>query len=427
MVKLLFCLAIFVAVSAHAQGLKSAPAVLEADQANGHGSPIVIPLTLSAAIAKALQSNSEIAAATQEVEANEGLIRQAGLTPNPVLETLVEDQKKATRTTTLQINQAIELGGKRGARVTAAERTRDLAALDLIDKKAEVRAAVIAAFYDVVIAQERYLLAEKSNALAKRATLIASRRVTAGKISPVEETRAQIAESGIRIEFAQATNDLESARRQLATTWGSLDLELVIAESQMEELPSVPSLNELILRLQHSPALLRAHTEVDRRHAMAQVERSRRVPDITVSVGAQRDEQQGRNYGVLGVSIPIPLFDRNQGNILDALRRTDKARDELAATEINLKTELRQTYGKLATARKEVELLRTEILPGAQRNYEATTKGFELGKFSFLEVLDAQRTFFAAKSQHLRSLSEMHRSAASIERLLGETTYAPNN
>lgn len=377
-------------------------------------------LTLAAALEMALKANPEIAAARREAEATEGTIQQAGLIPNPELETLVEDTKRETRTTTVQINQAIELGGKRGARINAAERGRDLALVELTAKQAEIRAKVISAFYDVLLGQERYRLAEGSVDLAKRATLIAARRVQSGKISPVEETRARVAESGVRIELAQAANELQSARRQLAATWGQVSLRFDKIEDPDTELPTVASLPELTQRLQQSPALLRAKIEVERRKAMAEVERSRRIPDVTLSFGAKRDQEMGRNQAIVGLSIPLPVFDRNQGNVLESLRRTDKARDELLATEVNLNMELGQAHGRMSTSRLEAELVKTEILPGAQRNYEATTKGFELGKFSFLEVLDAQRTFFQAKSQYLRSLAETYRAATDIDRLLGE-------
>ena len=377
-------------------------------------------LTLSTALELAYNANPEIAVARREVEAIEGTVQQAGLIPNPEIATLIEDSKRETRTTTVQINQVIELGGKRGARITAAERGRDFALMELSVKQADIRAKVISAFYDVLVGQERYRLAEGSTELAKRATLIAARRVMSGKISPVEETRARVAESGVRIELAQAANELESARRQLAATWGDVTPRFERVEDPENDLPALASLPELTQRLQQSPTLLRAKIEVERRQAMAEVERSRRIPDVTLSFGAKRDEQMGRNQAIVGLSIPLPVFDRNQGNVLESLRRTDKARDELLATEVNLNMELGQAHGRLSTARLEAELIKTEILPGAQRNYEATTKGFELGKFSFLEVLDAQRTFFQAKSQYLRSLSETYRAATDIDRLLGE-------
>lgn len=384
-------------------------------------------LTLAAALDLAYGANPEISAARREVEATEGMIQQAGIIPNPELSTLIEDTKRETRTTTVQINQPIELGGKRSARIAAAERGRDLAVADLAGKQAEIRAMVVAAFYDVVIGQERYRLAQNTVELAQRATTIASKRVLAGKISPVEETRARVAEAGVRIELAQAVNDLATARRELSATWGARIPDFDRVQEPVEELPPLIPLPDLIQRLEQSPLLARARIEVERRKAMTAVERSRRIPDVTLTLGSKRDEQMGRNQAVVGLSIPLPLFDRNQGNILEALRRADKARDDLTTVEVGLNRELGQTHGRLSTSIIEAEMLKSEVVPAAQRAYEATTKGFELGKFSFLEVLDAQRTFFQAKAQYLRSLAETHRAAAAIDRLLGEQFSATKN
>ena len=378
------------------------------------------PLTLQAALALALNANADLSAAGHELEAVEATIMQAQVRPNPELAALMEDTRKATRTTTLQLNQAIELGGKRGARIDAAERGRDAASAERDAKRAEIRALVLAAFFDVLVAQERLRLAQDTVELAQRATSAASRRVTAGKVSPVEETKARVAEAGVRIELTLARSELVSARKRLAGTWGNPAPRFERAEGSLDALPPLPALAALNARLATSPNLQRAKIEVERRQALAELERSRRVPDMTVSLGAKRNEELGRNQAIFGVSIPLPIFNRNQGNVLEALRRTDKARDELSAAEIRLSNELSLAYERLNSARQEVEALQRDILPGAQSAYDAATKGFELGKFSFLEVLDAQRTFFQAKSQYLRALAEAHRSAAEIERILGE-------
>ena len=380
------------------------------------------PLTLAAALALARDANSDLSAAGHELAAVEATITQAQMRPNPELAALMEDTRNATRTTTLQLNQAIELGGKRAARIDAAERGRDVASAELEAKRAEIRAGVIAAFFDVLVAQERLRLAEAAVTLAQRASTAASRRVTAGKVSPVEETKARVAEAGVRIELMQVGGELANARKRLAGYWGNPFPRFERAEGKLETLPPLPTLAELDARLATSPSLLRAKIEVERRQALAEIERSRGVPDMTVSLGAKRDEQLGRNQAIFGVAIPLPIFNRNQGNVLEALRRTDKARDELSLAETRLSNELSLAYGRLNSARLEVEALQRDILPGAQSAYDAATKGFELGKFSFLEVLDAQRTFFQAKSQYLRALAEAHRSAAEIERILGEAS-----
>jgi cobalt-zinc-cadmium efflux system outer membrane protein len=373
-----------------------------------------------------MHNNPDIAVAAREVAALEGSVRQAGIIPNPSIGASVEDTKQATRSTTLQLNVPIELGGKRAARMNAAEFGRSAAAIELAGKRAEVRAVVVAAFYAVVTAQERYRLAFSSVHLARRVSNAAAKRVLAGKVSPVDETRARVAEANVRAELALAASEVQGARRRLAATWGSANPRFEHAEDQVETLPVLPPLDDLIQQLQQAPSLARARIEVDRRQAVARVEQSRQIPDITLNFGAKRNEQLGRNQAIFGISIPIPIFDRNQGNVLESLRRTEKARDELVATELRLTTELGQAHARLGAARQEAELLRQEILPGAQSAYDATTKGFDLGKFSFLEVLDAQRTLFQAKAQYLRALSDTHRAASDIDRLVG-IPYAPQS
>lgn len=376
-------------------------------------------LTLQAAIAMAMASNAELSAARRELEAAEGPVLQGGTRPNPELSFLLEDTQRATRTTTLQINQPIELGGKRAARVSAAERGRDIAAAELAAKRADLRATVASAFYDVLLAQEHVKLAGDSTELARRAADAAGKRVQAGKVSPVEETKARVAEATARLEAAQAASAFHLSRQRLAATWGDASPRFGSVESD-SALASVPTFDAVSARLAASPSLRRAQIEVQRRSALSDLERAKRTPDLTVSLGVKRDEQLGRNQAVIGLSIPLPLFDRNQGNLLEALRREDKSRDELVAADIQLRSAVTQAWGRLDTAGTEAQTIREQVMPGAKSAYDAATQGFELGKFSFLDVLDAQRTLFQAQAQYLRARGEAHRAAADIDRLLGD-------
>lgn len=379
----------------------------------------VAPITLEYALTLASSINAELSAAFNEAAAVDASIRQAGTRPNPEMSWLVEDTRRETRTTTIRLDQSIEFGGKRAARITAATRAHDAANAELNAKRADIRARVITTFFDVLSTQERLHLADTSLALAQRATHVATQRVAAGKVSPVEETRARIAEANIRMELTRAKSELTIARKRLAAIWGNPTPRFTRAEGAFETLPELPSWSDLESRLADAPGIVRARLEVDHRQALAQLENSRRTPDVTVSVGVKRDQEFGRNQAVLGLSIPLPFFDRNQGNMLEALRRTDKARDELSVTGMRLDGELAQSYERLSNARQAAETLQREILPGAQSAYEAASKGFAFGKFNFLDVLDAQRTLLQARSQYLHALSEAHQAAAEIDRILG--------
>lgn len=389
-----------------------APAPLAAEPAG--------PLSLDAAIALALRANPTLAAAAREVEAAQGGVLQAGLLPNPELAAQVEDTRRESRTSYLLLNQPIELGGKRAARVRAAEGAQEVAAAELATTRAGIRAGVVGAYFEVLIAQEGARLAAGSAELAQRASVAAAKRVAAGKVSPVEETRARVAEAGAAVERAQAESGLRTARSRLAAWWGNPTPRFERAEGA-PDLPTTPAADPATLaaRLDAAPALRRAGAEAVRRQAAVEVERARRVPDLKLTLGVKRDEELGRDQAVIGVAMPLPLFDRNQGNLAEALARQDQARDALAAARVRLGVEATQAQERLETGRTEAEILAREALPGAQRALEAATKGFELGKFDFLLVLDAQRTLFQARSQHLRALAEAYRARAELDRLLG--------
>lgn len=377
------------------------------------------PLTLQQALRQAFKSNPELGAAALEVKAVEASILQAGVRPNPEIAAVLEDTRKATRTTTVQLNQRLELGGKRDARIKAAEKGRDAAQADYLTKRADIQAAVVAAYFAALEAQENLQLLHGSLQLAQRASEVAAKRVAAGKVAPIEATKARVAEAGVRVELQQASGSMNIARRALAGTWGDAIPGFSSIDGHINDLPALPDLAVVLERLQNSPAFVKTRVEVERRQALVQLERSRRIPDLTVSIGAKRVEQDRQNQMIFGLSIPIPVFDRNQGNLQEALQRADKARDELRGAQLRLDGELRDAYERLKQGREQVAALQSEIMPAAQDAYETATKGFELGKFSFLEVLDAQRVLFQAKSQALRALAETHRAATEIERVVG--------
>ncbi len=403
---------------AFSQGLPPGPAVGERAPQSA-AAAAAEPLSLAKAIELALEGNPEVAAAKRQWEATEGQVLQGRSRPNPELAYSLEDTRSKTRTQSWQLNLPVELGGKRAARTKAAEKTREQAQAQLAELQATVRANVAAAYFDVLTAQERLVLARDSAALAKSSTDTVSKRVAAGKVSPVEESKARVAEAGVRVELAQAASEQRNALSRLFALLGRIDAPYTVLEGKAENLPSVPSLADLQPLISSAPGVVLARIEVDRRKALTDLEQSKRVPDVTVSVGMQRSNETQRNVLLFGVSVPLPVFDRNQGNLLEALKLEDKARDELQAATVRLHSEVAQARERLSTIIAEVQSLKQDVLPGAKSAYDAATIGFENGKFNFLEVLDAQRTYFTAKSQYLKALGEAHRAAADIDRLLG--------
>ena len=389
-------------------------------------SPASTPrISLAEAVALALDVNPELSASRREIAAAAGQIVQSRTRPNPELGYSLEDTQSRTRTQSLQINWPIEMGGKRDARVNVAERNHDVAGADFDTRRADIRASVIAAYFEVLTAEERVALALASEELADKATDVVSKRVLAGKVSPVEETKSRVAGAGLRIESSQATGELRAAKLRLASLLGRDAVDVEVNSSVADAIPFLPSTNALRDRLRASPTIRRAQLEIQRRSAIVSLERSKAMPDITLSLGVKRPNELQRNQILLGISVPLPVFDRNHGNVLEAIQREEKARDELAAVNTKITTEVMQARERLATARDQLGVLVRTILPGAKSAYDAARVGFENGKFSFLDVLDAQRTYFASKSQYIRTVSEAHRADADIDRILGDDAATP--
>jgi len=381
------------------------------------------PLTLPSAIERALAANPDLRAAAAEVAAQEGAIEQAGALPNPELELLREGRDRGNRTSTVQLGIPFELGGKRAARVDAARQERALALAAHEALRAQLRADTVAAFYDLVAAGERQRLAQELVLLGERATHASERRVETGKASPLEATRAKVAQSNLRIEALQAGRELAAARIRLASLWGGDPGRLVLAAPEHIDIPAVPPLAELEARLATAPDLRRALAGVAHRSALVRVEQARRMPDVTLIVGTQRESSIERpsepRRAVVGVSVPLPLFNRNGGAVLESLRRVDKARDELDAERVRLHAALAQAHGHLAAASEEAALIRQEVVPGAEQAYQAANRGYELGKFGLIDVLDAQRTLVQSRHQYLKAVAEGYRALADIERIVG--------
>lgn len=376
-------------------------------------------LTLAEAHALARAHNPELAQARLELQALRAAELQAATRPNPELGVLVEDTRRATRSTTLQWAQPIELGGKRAARQAAAAYAREQAGVMLASREAELEATVTAAFHDLLGAQAQRRHAEQALTIAGRAAELARQRLQAGKVPPLEAAKAQVAETGARAELAQVQADVDLAQARLAALGVPPAQATTTAEGDATALPGLPDAQRLAEALPDAPALQLARLDIARRQALSDGERARRVPDLTVTVGAKRDAEAGRTLAVIGLSLPLPLADRNTGALLEALRREDQAREALQAAVLKAQFDAAQARTRLRLSREQAQRLATDALPIAQTTYETALRGYELGKFSFLEVLDAQRTLAQLRREQLQHVTDAHRAAAELTRLLG--------
>ncbi|MGV7234905.1 MAG: TolC family protein [Nitrosomonadaceae bacterium] len=379
-------------------------------------------LALRDAIHLMLQNNPELASFSKEVRALEGIKIQAGKFRNPELGVESEDinarpNTPAAQFTTIRFSQLIELGGKRSARINAASISQELADRNYESKRLALIARVANIFTKVLAGQERLRLAKESIQLANKVVNSATKRVEAGKAPPIEETKARVAFSTASIELEQTRRELTATRKQLSLLWGDPSPQFGRVLGNLESRVEIPSFEVLVQRLDKNPVTLHSIKNIEQRKALVEIEKLRRIPDITVGAGVRRYTRADETTAIVNVSMPIPLFDFNQGNLQAANQRVGKAIDEQAATDLQLRSELTNAYEALSAAQNEISVLHDDVLPGAKSSFDIANKGYELGRFSFLEMLDAQRTLFQNQILYVRALTNYHHLINEIERL----------
>jgi cobalt-zinc-cadmium efflux system outer membrane protein len=290
-------------------------------------------------------------------------------------------------------------------------------------KRLEVLTEAKKAFVDVLVTAERLAFTAELLRLAENVQRTVSARVQAGKVSPIEETRTRVRVSTARFQAQQARNAHAAAKKRLAASWGSITPLFEGISGALDTTAPVPSLEALAARVQRNPDIARWASEMDARRAQVEVARSNAIPDLTVSGGVRYLNEIQESAFVLGLSLPLPFFDRNQGGILEAHARLTKTELERRAAEVRVSTALSDAYQHLVSAANEVTTLQNEALPAAEEAFQATQEGYRLGKFGVLDVLDAQRTLFETRGRSLEALATYHKTVADLERLTGEEWY----
>ena len=400
---------------------------METTEALGIAEPTGV-ITLRQALALALMHNPELKAFSWDVRASEARQLQASLWPNPELEVEVEEVGGPgprsgfdAAETTIALSQLIEMGDKRSKRTKLASLKKDLAGWDYEAKRLDVFAEVAEAFIEVLAAQQRLKLTEELLQLSEELVDTVTKRVDAGKDSPLEKTKAAVAYSNVKIQHRQAVQNLEFTRKQLASIWAGKKPNFESVAGQLDSLSPIPSIDELTGLMEQNPDIARLSLEIDKGKASLELEKAKAISDITLSGGLQRFNETDDNAIVFGISIPLPISDRNQGGKLEAAYTLARAREEQRATQTRIQMELVKAYQALSNSYTEATELDKNVLQGAESVFEASKTGYRQGKLDYLHVLDAQRTLFEAKAQYIDALASFHTAKTDVERLIGRS------
>ena len=390
-------------------------------------------LSLSDALALTLQRNPELQSYDWDIRAAEARTIQAGLKPNPAISYSSQNlpgsgpyRNGEVMENTLELSQLVELGGKRQARVIEAESSRTVAEWAYQVRRVEVLKDTTQAFVAVLASQRQVQLAEETATLAESVTPMTQKRVDAGKANAVEVMRSKVLVASARIELEQARRSLATARINLAAQWGAQTMDFESVNGSLESIKELPKFSALVARIHSNPEIARWSAERRNRLATLAKQKSLAKPDITLSAGPRMLGTADDISFVVGFSIPLPFKNRNQGAIAEAEAQVAKTDSERKTSEMNVFTQLNAAYQVLLGAAKEIEMLRRDVLPGAQQAEEAIMQGYEAGRFTQLEILDARSTLIQARNQHLRALADYHQARAEIDALTASPIALPH-
>lgn len=384
-------------------------------------------LTLPEALARVLRTSPELAVFPYEIRAAEARALQAGLRPNPKVSVEVENLAGSggfsggdAMETTLALSQVIEMGNKRSLRRDvgrwrrqALERDYELARLDAL-------ATAASRYLEVAQTQRLLNFAEQVVDWTQAAQAVAQKRYDAGSASRAELSRIRTDVMQAKLTVSTLEVKLANARRRLASLWGDTEPGFGAVKAELFSLASLPDFARIQAQLEQAPQLQRFLTLDRLRQAELDLAIARGRQDIEVGAGLKRVSETGDTGLVVEFSMPLGVFDRNQGNI-DAARE-DLARLDLEeeATRVKVFTELRNAYAQLEQARQRVTILRKHILPEAEQALDLIQDGYSSGRFSYLELVEARQQLLAIENEAVAAATDFHQTLITLETLTGQ-------
>jgi cobalt-zinc-cadmium efflux system outer membrane protein len=380
-------------------------------------------LTIDMALRLVARANSSLQSTQKQREAALGSVRQANLRPNPELELEAEDVSGdltgfRQSEMAVQVSQEIELWGQRKARRNVALSDMEAVSWETRVNDFDIYAETKLRFYALLHAQKKLELAEEAAQLASDVAEATRIRVEKGAALSSEQSLSELSFDRARMEAELAKTELENARRNLATLWRGEGNNLKVVGSDPPTL-TLPDLTVLESYSKESREVVRWRLEETSINAQLNLEKATRPPSPTLSGGYKRSEAEEINTFLVGLAIPLPLFNRNQGNISSLRAQLEAARFAQEQALINTEAELQTIHRRLNQLISNRVSLDTLILPKAEEAYLSLKRAYELGGIPYSTLLEGERSLIDLRFE-LNDLDlAIKQEIIALERLLG--------
>ncbi len=388
-------------------------------------------LALPEIIETALQNNGELKSFREEKGIREAGKFRAGLLPNPVLEleagTGALTGSSADNSLSLGLSQEFILAGKRDKRLAIAELELEIYRWQLADRERLLREEVKTTFYELILSEKRIALADRSIMLNRQLFEVTRERLAAGDIPELEMnlSRVELARSeGARIDVEK------SFLRSQAKLWSLMGLAPGESPSFAGEFTTgtgmtktVPELKELARKKR--PDLKALEAEKTRGESDIILAQAEGIPNITAGLALRRETTsmeiggiEGRETGYtigLRMSMPIPLFDKNQAGVQEASAKKSSSESRLTTATRNALQEIESSSVTLLNADKILKLYKSDIIPQLEENLQLTQEAYRLGEVGILAVIQEQKKFFEVSEGYLMALHDRQAALVKLE------------
>jgi len=363
-----------------------------------------------------IQGNSTLSASQKNIDVQTAKLHQSRTFSNPELE--IESELGEDAESTGMITQNIMLGGKRKHNIQIHELELGLSRLEYENLKTKILNESNHVFVEILHLQAQKLLQHDRITSSEELLAVVKKKVLAGKLSPAEKSRAKINLIQEESTLRKIDISLQISWKTLSAFWEDDTSPYDIAVGTFYSMNKIPS----ILSVENSPEILISKLSIEIQNAKIKIEKSNAFPNIQLGAGLKRSELLGNTFQV-GLSIPIPIFNRNRGNINSLISEFEQIQHTSTALKFKLETDVSNHNTKLEELAYEINILNREIIPEANSAHTIINDGYLNGRFTYLDVMDAKEMWFSSKSQYLNALKEYHIHFITLNHILGNTNH----
>jgi len=386
-------------------------------------------ITLEELQQMALQNNPTFAQAAANIQAAEGRKKQSGLYPNPT----VGYQGEQIRGGAFHggeegffVQQDIVLGGKLSVNRKIFDQELKQAEAEADEQKLRVVANVRMSYIEALAAQQTLELRRNLSKLAEDAVETSHQLANVGQADAPDVLESEVEAQQAQLAVTMAEQNQHRVWKALAAVVGNPRLPLMQVEGKLEDIPPVNA-DEVVEKIvNESPAVRIAELGVKRAEAALARAKQESIPDLQLRGGVQQNgellsEPSGKHVGLQGfadVGVRIPIFNRNQGNIVTAKADVERARREVERVKLVLRERAASVVQNYTFSRTAVERYKSQMIPRAQRAYEMYTKKYQEMAAAYPQVLIAQRTLTQLGVSYIAALEALATSSLSLQSYL---------